>query len=61
MLMRANDYINPQTPQVPQNTGKMYYIITKDSDNRIYNVEKSGIIYKNYAHGIQIDFGSIWS
>ena len=67
MLMRANDTFAPNNSQNIQNTwntqgsGKLFYIISKDSDNRIYDIEKSGIIYKNYAHGIQIDFGNIWS
>lgn len=59
MLMRADDIINSQTPSVPQVSDKPVYVVEIDSDNRVYSVGKSWVLYKNEAHGIQIDFGNI--
>jgi len=61
MLMRADDVVNPQTPSIPQISDKPLYVIEIDSDNRIYDIGQSWVLYKNEAHGIQIDFGNVWN
>ena len=48
-------------PTTISSSEKPIYSIFLNSDNWFNVIDKSWVLFKNYAHGIQIDFGSIWS
>ena len=48
-------------PTTISSNEKPIYSIFLNSDNWFNVINNSWVLFKNYAHGIQIDFGSIWS
>jgi len=47
--------------KIKDHNNKPVYSIYPDSDNRIYMVWQSGVLFESNVHGIKTDLGSIWS